>query len=410
MSEKLVEVYDRYDMEIISTKKGRGATILTTEDGLRILEPFRGNITRLEQEYVLKQLFIQEGFKNVDDLIPNKDGMLLTCDRYRQPFVLKRHFDGSECDMYNPSSILQGVKVLAVFHTYGKKVAVRFGEAWRQNQMDKEKKRIEEIKRALEDGEELEKISHVYEISERILEEILNMSKHNVKAEEILDKIEKEEVWNRKKETQEQSTERDIENVFIRHNKELKKIQKFINKVKRKNAFENLFLQVFSEYYQQGQECVRMMADIIQNENGETTKQVYQNHYGICHGAYNQHNIIMGSGYEAIVHFERFSKGNQLDDLYQFARKVMEKNHFDFNLLEQIFEMYHQMIPLSREDYQYMYILFSYPEKFWKIANSYYNTNKAFLSPKYIEKLENVILQEREKRKMLLEYFSFHLC
>ncbi len=410
MSEKLVEVYDRYDMEIISTKKGRGATILTTEDGLRILEPFRGNVTRLEQEYVLKQLFIEEGFENVDDLIPNKDGMLITCDRYRQPFVLKRHFDGSECDMYNPSSILQGVKVLAVFHTYGKKVAARFGEAWRQNQKDKEKRRIEEIKRALEDGEELEKISHVYEISETILEEILNMSKQNVKAEEIVNKIEKEEMWDRKKETQEQDTEKDIENVFIRHNKELKKIQKFINKVKRKNAFENLFLQVFSEYYQQGQECVRMMADIIQNENGGATKQVYQNHYGICHGAYNQHNIIMGSGYEAIVHFERFSKGNQLDDLYQFARKVMEKNHFDFDLLEQIFEMYHQIIPLSKEDYQYMYILFSYPEKFWKIANSYYNTNKAFLSPKYIEKLENVILQEREKRKMLSEYFAFHLC
>lgn len=410
MSEKLVEVYDRYDMEIISTKKGRGATILTTGDGLHILEPFRGNVTRLEQEYVLKQLFIQEGFENVDDLIPNKDGMLITCDRYRQPFVLKRHFDGSECDMYNPSSILQGVKVLAVFHTYGKKVAARFGEAWRQNQKDKEKRRIEEIKRALEDGEELEKISHVYEISEAILEEILNMSKQNVKAEEIVNKIGKEEMWDRKKETQEQDTEKDIENVFIRHNKELKKIQKFINKVKRKNAFENLFLQVFSEYYQQGQECVRMMADIIQNENGGTTKQVYQNHYGICHGAYNQHNIIMGSDYEAIVHFERFSKGNQLDDLYQFARKVMEKNHFDFGLLEQIFEMYHQIIPLSKEDYQYMYILFSYPEKFWKIANSYYNTNKAFLSPKYIEKLENVILQEREKRKMLSEYFAFHLC
>lgn len=410
MSEKLAEVYDRYDMEILSTKKGRGATILTTTDGLRILEPFRGNVTRLEQEYVLKQLFIQEGFENVDYLICNKDGMPLTCDRYRQPFVLKKHFDGSECDMYNPASILQGVKVLAVFHTYGKKVAVRFGEAWRQNRKEKEIKRVEEIKQAFEDGEELEKISHVYEISETTLKEILNMAKQNMKTEEIADKMESEKMWNRREEISKQETEKDIEDVFVRHNKELKKIQKFIGKVKRKNAFENLFLQVFNEYYQQGQECVQMMADIIQKENGKSTRQVYENHYGICHGAYNQHNVIMGSGYEAIVHFERFSKGNQLDDLYQFARKVMEKNHFDFDLLEQIFEAYHQIIPLSKEDYQYMYILFSYPEKFWKIANSYYNTNKAFLSPKYIEKLENVILQEREKRKMLSEYFTFHLC
>lgn len=409
MSEKLAEVYERYDMEILSTRKGRGATILTTTDGLRILEPFRGNVTRLEQEYVLKQLFIQEGFVNVDYLIPNRDGMLLTCDKYRQPFVLKKHFEGNECDMFDSSSILQGVKALAAFHIYGKKVALRFGEAWKRNQKDKERKRIEEIKRAIEDGEELEKISYVYEISEAALEEILNISDMNVETEKITDKMENGEVWNQEKEVGKAITEKNIEDVFIRHNKELKKIQKFISKVKRKNAFENLFLQVYADYYMQGQECVRMMADILQGENGGSTRQVYQKHYGICHGAYNQHNVIMGSGYEAIVHFERFSTGNQLDDLYQFARKVMEKNHFDFGLLEKIFDTYHQMIPLSKEDYQYIYILFFYPEKFWKIANSYYNASKAFLSPKYLEKLENVILQEREKREMLSEFFTFHL-
>lgn len=410
MSEKLAEVYDRYDMQILSTKKGRGATILTTTDGLRILEPFRGNITRLEQEYVLKQLFIKEGFSDVDYLIPNKDGMLLTCDKYRQPYVLKKHFEGNECDMYDPSSILQGVRALAVFHMYGKKVALHFGEAWKQSQQDKERKRVEEIEKALSEGEELEKISHIYEISEKLLEEILSMSKQNLKTEEIADKIEDEEMWKYAKETSKQGSEKDIEEVFIRHNKELRKIQKFISREKRKNTFENLFLQVCKDYNLQGQECVQMMENMIQEENGISTKQVYQNHYGICHGAYNQHNVIIGDDYEAIVHFERFSKGNQLDDLYQFSRKVMEKNHFDIELLERIFDTYHQIIPLSGEDYQYIYILFSYPEKFWKIANSYYNTNKAFLSPKYLEKLENVILQEQEKRKMLSEYFALHLA
>ena len=82
MSEKLAEVYEQYEMEILSTKKGRGATILTTTDGLRILEPFRGSVTRLEQEYVLKQLFKEEGCPNLDYLIPNREGMLFTCDKW----------------------------------------------------------------------------------------------------------------------------------------------------------------------------------------------------------------------------------------------------------------------------------------------------------------------------------------
>ena len=57
----------------------------------------------------------------------------------------------------------------------------------------------------------------------------------------------------------------------------------------------------------------------------------------------------------------------------------------------------------------FIYVLFSYPEKFWKIANGYYNSNKAFLSPKYTEKLQTVIEQEREKNAMLEEYSAFHL-
>lgn len=412
MSEKLAEVYEQYDMEILSTKKGRGATILSTTEGLRILEPFRGSMTRLEQEYVLKQLFLKEGCSNLDYLIPNKEGMLFTCDKYRQPFVLKKHFEGNECDMHNPSDIVRAIEALARFHIYGKKVVQDFQTAWLCSRKEKEQKRIEEIRRAIADGEELERIAYVYEISPNALEEALKAEKAKEQSED------KERIQNEKKEAQDEAFEvnqletiggTDIENVFIRHNREIKKIQRFMNKVKRKNAFENLFLQVFSDYYRQGTECVEMLDKILQSENEKTAHNIFKNHYGICHGTYNQHNVIIGREEEAIVHFERFSKGNQLNDLYQFARKAMEKNHFDFELLEKIFQTYGQKIELSGEDYQYMYILFSYPEKFWKIANSYYNTNKAFLSPKYLEKLETVILQEKEKREMLSEYFTFHL-
>lgn len=424
MSEKLAEVYEQYDMEILATRKGRGATILTTTDGLRILEPFRGSVTRLEQEYVLKQLFEKEGCENLDYVIPNKEGKLFTCDKYRQPFVLKKHFEGNECDMHNPSDIVRAVEALARFHIYGRKVVSRFQSAWLQSQKEKEEKKVEEIRRAIADGEELERISYVYEISQTALEEVLKTAKireaeentalKEMDVQEIQDTVGKEkpaqtELLEKNWSEIAGNADMDIENMLIRHNRELKKIQKFISKVKRKNAFENLFLQVFPDYYQQGVDCVEMLKEVLPGEKGVSAQSNFQNHYGICHGSYNQHNVILGETGEAIVHFERFSRGNQLNDLYQFARKAMEKNHFDFTLLETIFQVYGKEIELFIEDYQYMYILFSYPEKFWKIANSYYNTNKAFLSPKYIEKLETVIMQEKEKKEMLSEYLTFHL-
>lgn len=393
MSEKLAEVYEQYDLEILSTRKGRGATILTTAKGLRILEPFRGNVTRLEQEYVLKQLFLKYGVENMDHLILNKEGNLLSCDKYRQLHVLKKHFIGNECDMHSMSDILRCVKALAKLHVYGQKVSKEFADAWADYRQEKEKKKREELRLALEDGEEVEKLAMLYGISERTMEEILlENSKETFVEDELAHKSEKS-----------------IEDIYYRHNKELKKIQQFIGKVKKKNAFENLFLQVFNSYYQQGLECTEGLKEALYSKKGEQIKEVEKRHYGICHGAYNHHNVILGEKDEAIVHFERFSRGNQLNDLYQFARKAMEKNHFDIELLEQIFHTYAQQIHLTKADYDYMYILFSYPEKFWKIANSYYNANKAFLSPKYLEKLEKVILQEKEKKKMLLQYYTFHL-
>lgn len=395
MSEKLAEVYEQYDMEILSSKKGRGSTILTTSNGLRILEPFRGNITRLEQEYILKQLLSKHGCTNIDSIFLNKDEQLLSYDKYRQPFVLKLHFQGEECDMHKEEDVIKAVKTLAQFHIYGREIIKEFHEGWNIHLQEKEEHRIEEIRQAMDNGEDLEKLASLYEISEEALNKVLSINTEENMKEEIISH----------NKTLDYDTKKShgIENVFERHNMEMKKIQKYISRVKRKNEFEKTYLRVYDGFYDKGVKCLKMISDmsdeLICNDGG------FMNlHYGICHGSYNQHNVIIGENVNAIVHFERFSKGNQLNDLYQFARKVMEKNHFDYELLQVMFEAYKEYIPLNGEDYRYMYVLFAYPEKFWKIANSYYNTNKAFLSPKYMEKLDTVILQEEEKQALLNTY------
>lgn len=376
MSEKLAEVYEQYEMKISDLKKGRGSTILWTDVGMRILEPFRGSMVRLEQEYVLKELLKEKGMNNLDYIIPNKDGQLLTCDKYRQPYVLKMHYDGVECNMNEPADVTRAVKAMADFHLYGKQISRDFEVKWNENCRKKEQRRVEEIRQVMEDGEEMERISYLYEISRSALEKAL--SKEENASMDIDSSLE------------------DVCGKFARHNAQIRKIGRFVGGVKRKNAFENLYLKVYSDFYEQGVACAQMLC-----EKTDIVKKVSKAHYGICHGSFNQHNVILCKDLTAIVHFERFSRGNQLNDLYQFARKVMEKNHFDFGLLRVLLEEYGNVVELDKDDYKYLYVLFSYPEKFWKIANSYYNTNKAFLSPKFLEKLETVILSEKEKQEML---------
>ncbi len=398
MSEKLAEVYEKYHIEIVSSRRGRGATIVTTKNGLYILEPFRGSVIRLEQEKLLKDLLEQQGFHDLDCMIPNQDGELLTYDRYRQPFVLKRHFEGEECDMHNLTEVIRAVEKLAQFHLCGKMVAKEFPSAWQKVKQQKERIQVEEIRQALAEGEEPEQVAKLYGMTPAGLTEFLRETEEKVTAQSNKQTKHLER-------TDKKGAEESVLDLIGRRNRELRKIHKFVGGVKRKNDFENLFLQVYPEYYKKGLQCEALHEKIMQD--GES---ISHNHYGVCHGNFNQHNVIMGEDYEAIVHFERFSVGNQLEDLYQFSRKVMEKNHFDYEMLEWILQTYGKNILLSQQDYRYLYILFSYPEKFWKIANGYYNSSKAFLSPKYVEKLNTLIDQEKEKREMLAQYYAFHLA
>lgn len=425
MSEKLTEVYDKYDIEVLGSRRGRGATILSTPTGLYILEPFRSSESRLEQEHVLKGLLEREGFCEVDSIIPNKHGELITYDRYHQPFVLKKHFDGAECDMRNIAEVVRAIEKLAEFHICGQKVSQCFPLEWERTKQQKAKQQLNEMKQALAEGEEIEQVARIYGMSPAALREIVKESEQTTQKsmpeENVISSDEgvqggktrsqedraKEDERTSKKDTQD--GECTVLDTFIRHNRELRKIRKFVGGVKRKNSFENLFLKVFPEYYNKGLQCEEIFGKVLQAENSNHAKVVANRHYGICHGNYNQHNVIMGDDATAIVHFERFSRGNQLEDLYQFARKVMEKNHFDYEILELLLSTYAKQIDISKEDYRYLYVLLSYPEKFWKIANSYYNTNKAFLSPKYVEKLLTVIEQEKEKNELLSQYYSFHL-
>ena len=109
------------------------------------------------------------------------------------------------------------------------------------------------------------------------------------------------------------------------------------------------------------------------------------------------------------TNFEKFKRDVQVEDLYYFLRKVMEKQGWKVRLGDNMLNAYSAIRPLSGDEIEYLKIRLIYPEKFWKVANSYYHSNKAWISAKSIEKLDMAIRQTEEKKRFLEEIFSFHL-
>lgn len=197
----------------------------------------------------------------------------------------------------------------------------------------------------------------------------------------------------------------DLEQEFFRHNRELKKVRTFIRDRVGKGSFEQAFLQNFDAMYGWA-ECA---TERLKESNYKTLLKESQEKRFLIHGDYNYHNILMLHTGVATTSFEHFQENIQVTDLYYFLRKAMEKHHWDVVLGDKMLEYYQRFLSLSSDELEYIGICIAYPEKFWKVANSYYRSKKVWIPAKNLEKLELVIRQTEEKRIFLEKLFSFRL-
>lgn len=177
-----------------------------------------------------------------------------------------------------------------------------------------------------------------------------------------------------------------------RHNRELKKARAFIRSKRRKNEFELCVIGNFERFYHQATEARDGMAALFA-EHG----QEIMDRYSVCHGELNQHHILMGRSYVAVTEFNKMHLGLQVEDLYYFVRKVMEKHDWNRSLGEAMLETYERVLPMSRAEKECLYYLFLYPEKYWKQINFYYNANKAWVPARNAEKIKS--LEEQQKKR-----------
>lgn len=181
-----------------------------------------------------------------------------------------------------------------------------------------------------------------------------------------------------------------LEDEFARHNRELRKIRKFVRQKRKKNEFESVFLSSVDWFLERGEWAHSMLGD---SGYGQLREQCLAKGC-ICHGEFNQHNVLLAHGWEAITNFEHWSFDVQTADLYRFMRKILEKYNWEERLAKDMLTAYDHVKPLKKAEWENLKIRFCYPEKYWKLANYYYTHNKAWISGKTIEKLKNLVRQQ----------------
>lgn len=196
------------------------------------------------------------------------------------------------------------------------------------------------------------------------------------------------------------AVQKSLPELFEKRNRELRRVRSFIREKKRKAYFETVYINTFPEFYEKAEATLEKA-----RENGcEGTLEAAVRAGCACHGTYTHHNLLaLHDGSFATVNFDKACLGIQIADFYLFFRKLMEKTGWNRGLAEDMIEGYTSVRKVEPAEWQVFYLLLSYPEKFWKITNSYHNGKKSWIPQKTTEKLLAVKGQEKEKEALLEE-------
>ena len=329
MNDRAVSLLGQYDIEVLRTRKGRGAILCDTNQGCLIFKEYAGNENKIRIQDRLLNHIRETGKIQVESILPTREGSLFVKDMEGNSYVLKTYAEGRECNIYEKKECLEAVRVLARLHGCMELA---------QTEMD------------------------------------------GLPADGFFAGKE-----------------------YEKHNRELRRVRKYLKQRGQKTGFEIGLLNSFDYFLEQAlavtEEWNRYR---LENSQGHERKETVL----YCHGDYQYHNLLWGQEEWFVVNFEKCLPDNPIRDLYLFLRKLLEKSSWSVSLGKELLAAYQEERPISDESRMDLYYRLAYPEKFWKIVNFYYNSGKAWIPERNREKLEKLVVQEKEKQIFLDEIFQ----
>lgn len=342
MNEKSLNILSIYDFDVYKTSRGRGGIVLNTNYGTKMLYECNKSSSKYELEDCVTQELVKSGFINVDSCCRNVQGNLISESDDGRKYIVKNWFNARECDMKSEEDICESIKALATLHKQFNNICSEYEHA--------------------------------------------NLEENLMTAAEITGKS----VF-----TMESM---DMSANFDRHTRELKMIHNYLKNKKKRNEFERIARDNFDPFYREAVKTCQKMKELNVDEEYQREREKLK----LCHGNFNYHNILFTNRGGAIINFDKCRNDFQISDLYQFMRKILEKTDWNMECAYKMMDEYDKVKPISKLDLKILGLLFTYPEKFWKIVNYYFNSNKSWIPRKSIEKLD-LVLEQNDKREKFVD-------
>ena len=109
MEDRRLEVLTQYDFQIINHYNARGALLLETDRGLKLMRSCISGEQRLEFEDAMKACIRNQGGPRVDTVCRTIEGKLLSENTYGDKFCVRDWYPGEECSLKRENHCLLAV-------------------------------------------------------------------------------------------------------------------------------------------------------------------------------------------------------------------------------------------------------------------------------------------------------------
>lgn len=353
MEDRNQELFRQYNIKIYNTYRIRGAFILETDKGLKLLKSLESSKNRVEFEDAILDHLTNLKYPHIDMYIRNYSGEIITEDGMGNKYAIKNWFPGEECNLRHEADVADATANLALLHSLLREVPLSEEQILYNtcpDLMEIFDKRNRELKRVR---------SYIREKRKKNEFELCYLNCYDEfyeQAQEATSILGDSNYTGLIKDA--------IEHKYICHGN---------------YTYHNI-----------------IMLKAAQGANNIKSQDEFLSAAGLR----SQINTNM-----ATTNFDKAYVGVQIMDLYHYMRKVMEKNDWDVDFGSIILDTYTNILQIDKDERKLLYVLLLYPEKFWKITNFYYNGKKSWVPQRNIQKLIG-IQEQTERKKQFMELLA----
>ena len=166
---------------------------------------------------------------------------------------------------------------------------------------------------------------------------------------------------------------------------EIKRAKKLATKNRTK--FDYLLLNYIDYFYELGLHVIgKLEASNYLDLVNETRKEG-----SFCHHEFTHNNIVIKDNTYFLINFDFCSYELKIYDLCNLIKRKLRKCDWDICEAEKIINFYRELVPLSHDELYIMKLMLMFPQKFWRVINTYYNSKKNLSDKIYKSKLTSVI-------------------